>query len=302
MKCKRCTERAVVALPSHHTGFCEPCFITFFERQVEKGIHVHSLFSKEDLVLLALSGGKDSLAMAKALQHLGYTIHGLHLDLGIPNSSAPARQRVEAFCQDNAIPLTIVALAEEGLAIPLVKDRLARPVCACCGAIKRQFFNREALRGGYAVLATGHNLDDETSRLFANILRWDTGKLADQAPVLPEENGFSRKVKPLWRLSEFETAAYCFLQGIEYHMGACPFSRGASFTGHKALLAGLEENMPGQKLQLYLGFLERGRPAFQASAPDTKAHIAPCTRCTYPTIAEVCSICRMRDAVAQPAA
>ncbi|GAB7079683.1 ATP-binding protein [Megalodesulfovibrio paquesii] len=298
MKCKRCKATAAVALPSHHTGFCDSCFLEFVERQVEKGIRSQRLFSYDDRILLALSGGKDSLAMAHILRRMGYCVHGVHLDLGIPDSSAPAREKVEAFCAARGITLDVVELAEEGLAIPLVKEHINRPICSACGTIKRQLFNREAVDGGFTVLATGHNLDDETSRLFANTIRWDAAQLADQGPMLPAGNGFVRKVKPMWRLSEFETAAYCFLSGIDYHMGACPYSRGASFTGHKALLAGLEENSPGQKLQFYLGFLEFGRQAFRQVQAQSPCAIIPCSRCGHPTNNELCAVCRMRDAIA----
>jgi len=302
MKCKRCRARAAVALPSHHTGFCEACFLEFVERQVEKAIRSQGLFSHADRILLALSGGKDSLAMAHLLRRLGYSVHGVHLDLGIPDSSAPARRAVERFCAAHHIALDVVQLADEGLAIPLVKECVNRPICSACGTIKRQLFNREAVHGGFTVLATGHNLDDETSRLFANVIRWDAAQLADQGPMLPAGNGFVKKVKPMWRLSEFETAAYCFLAGIDYHMGACPFSRGASFTGHKSLLAGLEETSPGQKLQFYLGFLESGRQAFRLVQAASPCAIIPCTQCGHPTNAEYCSVCRMREAITRHAA
>ena len=77
--------------------------------------------------------------------------------------------------------------------------------------------NRVAREGGYAVLATGHNPDDEAAVLFQNTMHWQTGYLVRQAPVLPTSDaGFVRKVKPLCRLYERETAAYALLREIEY--------------------------------------------------------------------------------------
>jgi len=297
MKCKRCKATAVVALPSHHTAFCASCFREFFARQVQRGIESHRLFTREERVLVALSGGKDSLALMLELARQGYDVTGLHIDLGIPDSSVAARGVVERFCARHGFPLIIREMAKEGLAIPDVKARLRRPICSACGKIKRHFFNKTALEEGYAALATGHNLDDEVARLFSNTLRWDVGYLSDQGPRLDGEDGFARKVKPFWRLSEYETATYAFLEDIEYHYSPCPYSQGASFTFHKGLLQRLEEAMPGRKLGFYLDFLERGRPVFNRAESREGPVLAPCERCGYPTSSGVCGVCRIRETV-----
>ena len=302
MKCTRCKATAVVALPSHHSGFCETCFLDFFTGQVEKGIRRQKLFAHTDRILVALSGGKDSLGLMYELDRLGYSVTGLHIDLGIPGSSPSARAAVEAFCGKHGLALIVKEMEAEGLAIPKVKARLNRPICSACGKIKRHYFNRVALEQGFTVLATGHNLDDEVARLFSNTLRWDAAYLSDQGPALAAEEGhggFVRKVKPLWRLSEFETANYAFLRGIDYHYAPCPYSKGASFTFHKKIWADIEEHMPGRKLDFYQGFLERGRPVFARAMEDDGAILRPCADCGLPTSQDLCGVCRIRIAVAQ---
>ena len=147
------------------------------------------------------------------------------------------------------------------------------------------------------MLATGHNLDDEVARLTSNTLRWDRAYLSDQGPALADDEGFARKVKPLWRVTEFETANYAFLMGIENHYAPCPYSGGASFSTLKRLWMDLEDAMPGRKIDFYLGFLERGRPAFQAVEAAKGESLRPCSRCGYPTSAEVCGVCRIREAL-----
>ena len=297
MKCTTCKAEAVVALPSHHAGFCEPCFLAFFTRQVEKGIRKGKLFTFDDKILVALSGGKDSLALMFILRELGYDVTGLHIDLAIPHSSIKARRTVEAFCEKHGLKLIRKDMALEGLAIPEVKKRLRRPICSACGKIKRYFFNKAALDGGFTVLATGHNLDDEIARLFSNVLRWDVSYLSDQGPFLPAVGGFAAKVKPLYRLSEFETANYAFLKGIDWHWSPCPYSPGATFTYYKTLWAALEEKMPGRKLDFYLGFLKDGRAAFARQEEMDGEKVAPCAHCAYPTSGGVCGVCRIRESL-----
>lgn len=300
MKCSRCKKLACVSLPSHNAGFCPECYPLFFTRQVETAIRREKMFTHDERILVALSGGKDSLSLMLELNLQGYDVTGLHIDLGIPNSSWKARKKVEDFCDLHGLTLQVLEMEQEGLPIPDVKEHINRPVCAVCGKVKRHHFNRIAREGGFDALATGHNLDDEVARLFANTLRWDTAYLSDQGPVLPASDGFVRKVKPLFRLSEFETANYAFLKGIEIHSDACPYSSGASFTNHKELWGELEYRSPGQKFQFYQGFLQRGREAFQAREKEVGATLEPCGECGSPTSAAgLCSVCRIKASVAE---
>jgi len=299
MKCRRCKAPAEVALPSHNTGFCRECFGVFFSRQVETAIRRHRMILPGERVLVALSGGKDSLSLMLELTRQGHDATGLHVDLGIPKSSEAARAKVEDFCRLHGLRLRVVELEKEGLPIPDVKRYIHRPVCSACGKIKRHWFNRIALEEGFQVLATGHNLDDEVARLFANTLRWDAAYLSDQGPCLEAESGFARKVKPLFRLSEFETACYAFFNGIELHSAPCPYSGGASFTGHKRLWADLEHQSPGSKFSFYDGFLKRGRPVFARQEREDGAALAPCETCGSPTSTGVCGVCRLALTVAE---
>lgn len=294
MKCTRCREKAVVALPSHTAGFCRECYLIFFERQVQRAIKDQKLFTFDDRILIALSGGKDSLALAWQLKKTGYDVSGLHIDLAIPQSSPIARDHVERFCRANSIPLFVLEMAGFGLAVPEIRKKIKRPVCSVCGKIKRYYFNKFAMDNGFNVLATGHNLDDEIARLFSNILRWDSAYLGDQGPVLPEENGFVRKVKPLYRLSEFESANFCFISEIEYGFAPCPYSKGASFTYYKTLFDELEQRQPGRKLSFYSGFLQRGREAFARRDREEGIKPSPCEECGYPTSQDICGVCRIK--------
>ena len=124
--------------------------------------------------------------------------------------------------------------------------------------------NRAALEHGYAVVATGHNLDDEAATLLGSVLNWQTEALPRQSPALASTHAkLARRVKPLYRLSEFETAAYAFLRRIDYIVDECPFAKGATSLAHKDLLNRLEEVSPGAKHNFLFGFLDKARAAFE---------------------------------------
>ncbi|WP_025209465.1 ATP-binding protein [Hippea sp. KM1] len=291
MKCRRCKKEAEVELRSHNAAFCRDCFLLFFYNQLNKAIKQFRMFTKKQRILLAVSGGKDSMSLWLALVELGYDVTALFVDLGISGFSELARKKVVAFSERFNAPLRVVDLKEEGIPIPEVVKKLKRPACAVCGRIKRYYFNMEGLRGGFDVLATGHNLDDETSRLFSNVLHWKMEYLEDQAPVLPDEDGLLRKVKPFFRLTEFEIAAYAFFKGIDYLTSGCPFSKGATFSSYKRHLNRIEYESPATKIDFYQGFLKNLRPLLKKKAKEELHH---CRVCGYPTFGDVCFVCRLK--------
>ena len=84
------------------------------------------------------------------------------------------------------------------------------------------------------MVATGHNLDDEAATLFGSVMHWRTDALPRQSPALASTHPkLVRRVKPLYRLSERETAAYAFLRKIDYIVEECPFAKGATSIAHK---------------------------------------------------------------------
>ena len=293
MRCTRCRGRAVVELRRHNAAFCGDCFQGVFRNQVARAIDDHDMFDRDDRILVAVSGGKDSLALWDVLLEDGYRAEGLYLGLGIGEYSDRSHDRTVAFAAARGATLRTVDLAaEQGFDIPLAGRKGSRSSCAVCGLSKRYLFNREALEGGYDVVATGHNLDDEAATLLGNTLRWNVEYIARQAPVLPATEGFVRKVKPLHRLTELETAAYAFLRGIDYVVEECPLVAGNTQLRYKESMNAIEARSPGTKTQFFLGYLDRGMPIFRTAHEDIT--LTPCARCGQPTTGTYCAFCRAR--------
>ncbi|OGL03550.1 MAG: tRNA(Ile)-lysidine synthetase [Candidatus Rokubacteria bacterium RIFCSPHIGHO2_02_FULL_69_13] len=296
MKCRKCGGTAVLELRRHNAAFCAPDFIEFFRRQVGEAVRRHRMFTREESVLVAVSGGKDSLGLWDVLLQEGYATTGLYLDLGIFDYSKESRAKCEAFAAQRGAPLLIVTVAEEmGAAIPEVRAATRRPTCSACGLSKRYLMNKAALEQGFPVVATGHNLDDEAATLFGSILHWQTEPLARQSPALPSTHPkLVRRVKPLYRLSERETAAYAFLRRIDYIVDECPFAKGATSLMHKEILNRLEDVSPGAKHNFLFGFLEKGRPAFERLADVA---LNECARCGQVTTGTLCGFCKLADQI-----
>lgn len=300
MKCRVCREPAVIDIRRHNANFCTEHFLRLVRDQTMKAIEDHRMIEPGERVLVAVSGGKDSLAVWDLLLALGYEADGFYVGLGIGGYSDRSGAMVRAFAEDRGLTLHQVDLRDTyDIDVPTAAAVTRRVPCSACGLSKRHLFDRAALDGGYDAVATGHNLDDEAAVLFGNTLRWQTEYLARQLPVLPARPGFPRKIKPLVRLGEREMAAYCVLRGIDYVVEECPMAEGNKHLAYKAALNEIEATSPGSKHAFYFGFLERASERFADAAPQAGEDGAPaaCERCGTPTTSGICSFCRLVERV-----
>lgn len=304
MKCIKCGAKAVIHLRQHNTlALCKDDFLNWIPDQVQRFIEKYQMFRQKDRLLVAVSGGKDSLSLWDILWRLGYSADGLYIGLGIDGGieySDRSQQLSEKFAAERNLRLQVVKVDQElGETVPQISERTRRgrqKPCAVCGLTKRHIMNRAAREGGYDVLVTGHNLDDEAAMLLGNTLNWIPGYLVRQWPVLEaDEKGLIRKAKPLCRIYERDMAAYAILRGIEYIYEECPYSGGSKSIYYKEMLNRLENERPGAKMNFYVAFLEaKERGLFaQKTDPDLEK-LHACPTCGQPTTAPgECAFCRM---------
>jgi tRNA-5-methyluridine54 2-sulfurtransferase len=294
VKCTVCRGPAVIDLRRHNANFCADHFLRFCRDQVAKAIERHAMLAPGDRVLVAVSGGKDSLALWDLLLELGHHAEGMTIGLGIGDYSEASTAAAVAFAEARGLTLHRIDLrAEYGYDIPTAAAVTRRVPCASCGMSKRHLIDKAALDGGYDVVATGHNLDDEAAVLLGNVLHWQTEYLGRQAPVLPARDGFPRKVKPLVRLGERETAAYCVLRGIDYIVDECPMAEGNRHLRYKEALNVIEAGSPGTKHAFYFEFLDKAADRFRPEAAEAQEGLQACRSCGAPTTGEVCAFCRL---------
>ncbi len=308
MKCRTCGEKAVINMRQHKLALCKEHFLEWLPEQTGRFIEKYKMFTHEEKILVAVSGGKDSLSLWDILQRLGYQADGLYICLGIDDHelsssgdlhySAESQRFAEKFAASHGLKLHVVDIQKEyGATISQLAQKSHRArlkTCSVCGLVKRHVMNRITRDFGYHVLATGHNLDDEVATLFGNTLNWAGEYLLRQGPVLQATPGLARKVKPLFRIYEREMLAYALLRGIDYIYDECPFSIGSTSIYYKQMLNRLESDRPGAKQSFYISFLEARKSGLFAERESIQAELHPCPNCGQPTSAPgLCSFCRM---------
>jgi len=287
----------------HKLALCSRHFLDWIPEQTEKFINKYQMFSREDPILIAVSGGKDSLSLWDILWRLGYITAGLYIGLGIDAGiaySTTSQQRAENFAEERGLILhTFDIVQNYKYSIPEIANRTRRgkgKPCSVCGLTKRQIMNRFARDNDYRVLITGHNLDDEAAVLFANTINWLSGYIVRQGPVLDAHHpGLVRKVKPLFRFYEREMAAYALLRDINYVYDECPYAIGAKSIYYKEILNTLENDRPGAKLNFYLSFLRaKDEGLFAIEDQRNLVQLGTCPTCEQPTSAPgECAFCRL---------
>ncbi|MDR3553417.1 MAG: ATP-binding protein [Syntrophobacteraceae bacterium] len=303
-RCRKCAADSVINMPQHRLALCGEHFLEWVEKSTLDFIGKHRMFEPQDRVLVAVSGGKDSLSLWRILLKLGYQADGLYIDLGIDagcDYSKRSGDYVRKFAGDLSpgIELHVLDLASVyGKAVPEMAGRRAggrKKLCSVCGLVKRHEMNRMARELGYPVIVTGHNLDDEAAVLFGNTLRWDVEYLVRQAPVLPADDlGLVKRAKPLARFYERESAAYAIVSNIDYIEEECPFSKGATSIRYKEVLNSMESGSAGTKLQFYHSFL---RARKKGLFPDNeRPELQVCEKCGQATgLSGLCAFCRLTD-------
>lgn len=301
-RCRMCKADSVINMRQHRLALCEVHFVEWVEKTTSSTINKHRMFGPDDRILVAVSGGKDSLSLWRILLKLGYQADGFHIDLGIDGRSGYSTKSAEhaAKFAQNISPggkLHVLDLADTyGKTVPEMAGRRVggrKKLCSVCGLVKRHEMNRVARELGYTVIATGHNLDDEAAVLLGNVLRWETEYLVRQSPVLPADGlGLVKRAKPLARFYERETAAYAIVCNIDYILDECPFSVGANSLRLKEVLNSMENSSSGTKMQFYSNFL---RAKENSLFPGYKRpQLSSCGKCGQATVAPgLCAFCRL---------
>ncbi|QKQ99169.1 adenine nucleotide alpha hydrolase family protein [Metallosphaera tengchongensis] len=304
MYCKKCNSKAVIRVHFNSLPLCATHFSEWFESKVEKTIVDYNMIQRHETVGVAVSGGKDSSTLLHVLSKLstklGFDLVGINIDLGIDGgtqySSLSTQMAIKNF-ELTGVRYKVLKLKESyGFSIDEAKTRIRRPVCSTCGLVKRYVLEEVAKGLGANVLATGHNLNDMAQFVMAGYHTGDLQNLARLRAVLPAENGYLKKVKPLFLSSEKEIMTYALMNKIPFMVDSCPNNRrvgGPTSDKLRKMLEATEDEIPGFMTRLVENFEKRIRPFFE-DLP--KYNLGKCKICGKPTNSdrEICSFCALK--------
>jgi uncharacterized protein (TIGR00269 family) len=199
------------------------------QTQVKSTISKYKLCNKNEKILVALSGGKDSATCCYLLHNLGYKIEGFHINLGLGGYSEKCEKAVRELCRQLDIKLHIYDFKKKhGSSMCFlrtsIQSKKALKNCAICGVIKKWIINKECRKLGAKKIATGHHLDDEAQTFFLNILKGAPELNANTGPITRnvKDKKFIPRIKPLFYVLEKDIKAFAKRKKLPVVYDKCP--------------------------------------------------------------------------------
>jgi uncharacterized protein (TIGR00269 family) len=285
---------------------CGECFVESVRSRVWGEVERWGLIGPGDSVLLAVSGGKDSYVMLEslALRYKASRLIGLSIIEGIPgyNREDDVRALVN-FAKSYGVDVVVVSVRDYvGLSVyEMVREARSRGLvesaCTFCGLSRRHIMDYYARMLGASKVATAHNLDDEVQTLVINMLRGDVISVVKVHPLSPHPEGGVRRVKPLRKVYEWETATYAMLRGFRFQEAECMFIEENPTLRAKVRIAlyDLEREHPGSLLRLLEYFDKTLQDAIKTVEP--KGSTSTCSRCGALTTQGrgLCKLCELLE-------
>jgi len=302
--CTVCAGRdAIYVRPYSGEKLCGRCFCKSIEEKVHATISKYEMLEHDDKIVVAVSGGKDSVTLLHILTKVERafpkaSLSAVTIDEGIKGYRDEALGIAEGNCRKLGVEHSVVSFREiYGLELDDIVKRIRRSEgsqltpCAYCGVLRRKALNTAARESGAGKLATAHSLDDETQSMILNIIHGDPLRNARVKPVLPVVHPMLvQRVKPLCEVQEREVALYAFLRQIELQGVPCPYAGTALRNDARDMLNRMEQKHPGTKYTIFRS-MEKLRPALETLA--VQAELRECKVCGEPTVGEICRACQM---------
>jgi len=284
-------------------NLCGRCFCRTVEDRVRKTISRYEMLGPKDKIMVAVSGGKDSVTLLHILSKIEKAFPDVVLcagtvDEGIREYRDEALRIAEGNCRKLGIEHVVTSFKELfgyglGEIVELIRRRgeTGLTPCSYCGVLRRKALNTLARGAGVDKLVIAHTLDDETQTMLLNVFHGDPMRIVRSKPVLDVVHPkFVQRVKPLCMVPEKEVVLYAYLREIKFQSIPCPYAQTALRNDIRTMLNRMEHKHAGTLFTVF-NSVEKIRPALEASAEEVK--LQDCRLCGEPTVGDLCRACQM---------
>lgn len=211
-----------------------------------RGITDYSMISKGDKIAVAVSGGKDSMALLKILKErqkfvpVKYELLAIHVDLGFPKSFAA---KVNSFCKKLGVACHIEKRDE------LSKIKRKDINCFWCSWNRRKALFETANRLGYRKIAMGHHKDDIAQTILMNM--FFQGEISAMGPNQEMFKGLLRIIRPFVYVDESLIKRYVRESKIPHINCRCPRATVSSRNKVAAVIGDMGKICPEIKTNIF---------------------------------------------------
>ena len=190
-------------------------------RMFAKAINTYDLIKEGDKIAVCISGGKDSMLMAKLFQELKlhnkfeFEVKFLVMD---PGYSPENRKVIEENARKLNIPITIY----ESDIFESVYNVEKSP-CYLCARMRRGYLYKFAKDMGCNKIALGHHYDDVIETILMGMLY--SGQVQTMMPKLHSTNYEGMElIRPLYLIREQDIKSWCRYNDLHFIQCACKFT------------------------------------------------------------------------------
>lgn len=202
-----------------------------------KAINRYNLIESGDGILVALSGGKDSLVLldilSSRLQYIPahYHLYAVHIAIeGIPQKADI--DYLSSFCEDLRVPFIYKHITlQRGI-------NSGKSPCFVCSWNRRKELFTLAKELGCKKIAFGHHMDDIVETLLMNMTLH--GKFSTMPSKLSMFKGNLFIIRPLTLLTDAEISRYAKLKQFTYVEEICEFGDNSKREEIRKVLHGLQ--------------------------------------------------------------
>lgn len=190
------------------------------------GVKEYELIKENDNIAVCISGGKDSMLLAKCMQQLNKHSEipfGLKFIVMDPGYAATNRRLIE----DNLKLLNIDAEIFESNIFEVTYDAGGSP-CYLCARMRRGALYAKAKSLGCNKIALGHHFDDVIETVLMNIFY--SSEIKTMMPKLRSINFEGLElIRPLYKVKERDIIAWANYNGLRFLQCACKFTADSAF-------------------------------------------------------------------------
>ena len=223
---------------------------------VRKASQHYGMIAPDDLVVVGMSGGKDSAALLYALAAMRrfypvpYEVAGVSIDLGFPDTDGLFTP-VADLCRDLGVEYRIV---KTEIAPIVFEARREKNPCSLCAKMRRGALTDAVRTMGGTKLALGHHLDDAAETFLLSLL--EDGRIGSFSPVTVYEDRGISVIRPLIYAREYEIRALVRAASLPVVKSPCPEDGNTARAEMRELMKSLGKTHRGLPEKL-VGALER---------------------------------------------
>lgn len=190
-------------------------------RQFTKAINEYQLVEAGDKIAVCISGGKDSMLMAKLFQELKR--HGkVPFELVFLVMNPGYHEDNLAIIENNARILGIPLTTFESEIFDVVSD-IDKSPCYLCARMRRGYLYSRAKELGCNKIALGHHFDDVIETILMGMMYG--GKFETMMPKLHSQNFEGMElIRPMYMIKEQDIKAWRDYNGLHFIQCACKFT------------------------------------------------------------------------------